>query len=136
MRKLLFITYDFPPGCTSGIYRPVKFVKHLRKFGWEPIVLTAKNPYVESYDHTLLNDLPDNTKIYRAYSIDLLKINDIIYGWLFGKPKSFLSYESSGSDSIKSEKQSFVLSAKKWVKEKIPKRFNIFLQNIKWLIPK
>ncbi len=83
MKKALMITYDFPPSRTSGIYRPVKFIKHLREFRWEPIVLTSQNPYVEAYDYTLLEDIPEGVKIYRAISPDLARIVDAVYDFLF-----------------------------------------------------
>ena len=110
MKKVLMITYDFPPARTSGIYRPVKFVKHLAKFGWEPVVLTVKNPYVPAYDHTLLKDIPKGTKIYSSRTVDLAKVNDDIHKFLFGNnsaepapSQSRNSDSNSNNDSISFE---------------------------------
>ena len=44
MKKVLFITYYFPPLPDIGAQRPYRLVKYLPKYGWEPIVLTAKLP--------------------------------------------------------------------------------------------
>ena len=131
MKKLLFITYDFPPACTSGIYRPVKFVKYLREFGWEPVVLTAKNPYVEAFDNTLMKDIPEGTKIARAFSIDLSEINDKIYEWLFGKPQAVNSTRLESLHSTLPYKSSIASSVKIWIKRNILSRINVSLQN--WL---
>jgi hypothetical protein len=42
MKKVLMIAHQFPPIGGSGVQRTVKFVKYLRDFGWEPVVLTRK----------------------------------------------------------------------------------------------
>ncbi len=85
MKKILMISYDFPPARTSGIYRPVKFVKHLRSFGWEPIVLTAKNPSVLAYDETLLKDIPPGVQVIRTSTIDLFQVTKRIHDFLYRK---------------------------------------------------
>jgi hypothetical protein len=42
MKRILMIAYHFPPlAGSSGIQRTLRFVQHLPKFGWEPIVLSA-----------------------------------------------------------------------------------------------
>ena len=40
MRRLLFHSYHFPPMGGSGAQRPLKFVRALQGFGYEPIVVT------------------------------------------------------------------------------------------------
>lgn len=45
-KKVLIITYFFPPRYGSGSVRPMGLAKHLPKFGWEPVILTAKLPGV------------------------------------------------------------------------------------------
>ncbi len=87
-KKVLIISYDFPPARSSGVYRPTKFIKHLDRWGWRPIVLTAKNPYVVSHDDSLLADIPSHTAIYRALSPDLLALEAGIYRLLFGNPRA------------------------------------------------
>ncbi|MBP9970050.1 MAG: glycosyl transferase family 1, partial [Paludibacteraceae bacterium] len=60
MKKILIISYYFPPSGGSGVQRWLKFVKYLPEFGYEPIVLTV-DPTVASYpqiDATLLQDIP------------------------------------------------------------------------------
>jgi len=86
IKKLLFISYDFPPARTSGIYRPTKFIKHLGHWGWHPTVLTAKNPFVSDYDESLLADIPPDTQIFRTPSPDILTLDKYVYRLIFGKP--------------------------------------------------
>lgn len=67
-RKVLVIAYYFPPAGGSPIQRTLKFVKYLREYGYEPIVLTTEiNPDLNKYslDYSLLNDIPKGIKIIR-----------------------------------------------------------------------
>lgn len=67
-RKVLVIAYFFPPAGGSPIQRTLKFVKYLREYGYEPIVLTTEiNPDLNKYsiDQSLLNDIPEKLQIIR-----------------------------------------------------------------------
>ena len=44
MKKVLIITYYWPPTGGSGVQRWVKFSKYLPQFGWQPIIYTPENP--------------------------------------------------------------------------------------------
>jgi len=70
MRKLLFISYHFPPALTSESLRALKTVKYLPRWGWEPIVLTVHPTKLvaRNFDNSLLSELPRNIPIYRTYS--------------------------------------------------------------------
>lgn len=65
-RRVLLVSYHFPPVGGAGVQRPVKFVKYLRRFGWDVSVLMAANPSVPAFDHSLCRDVPDDTVIERA----------------------------------------------------------------------
>ena len=45
MRRVLLITYHFPPSTAVGAVRPEKFARYLPDFGWEPAILTVKVKY-------------------------------------------------------------------------------------------
>ncbi|KYF85684.1 hypothetical protein BE20_22045 [Sorangium cellulosum] len=62
----MLISYHFPPVGGAGVQRPVKFVKYLRRFGWEASVLVAANPSAPLSDESLLRDIPAETHIARA----------------------------------------------------------------------
>ncbi|MCM0083346.1 glycosyltransferase [Geomonas sp. Red32] len=70
MRKALIVSYNFPPVGGAGVQRPVKFVKYLREFGWEPVVLSVANPSVPVLDLSLLRDIPDGVRVYRAATLE------------------------------------------------------------------
>ena len=44
MKKVLIVTYHFPPRSTVGSLRPAGLAKYLPEFGWQPIILTARLP--------------------------------------------------------------------------------------------
>lgn len=49
MKKVLLISYFYPPLAGPGAQRIEKFVKFLPEFGWMPVVLTVKAPYYRIY---------------------------------------------------------------------------------------
>jgi glycosyltransferase involved in cell wall biosynthesis len=54
MKKVLLVTHYFPPHCSMGAQRPYKLAKYLPKFGWQPIILTAKYPGRSSYEMDII----------------------------------------------------------------------------------
>jgi len=69
------IAYYFPPLATSGTYRTLKFVKYLRRFGWEPVVLTVKRGFCwEGNNEALLEEIPDGVKVFRTHSFEPVNI--------------------------------------------------------------
>lgn len=78
MEKVLIIANQFPPMGGSGVQRSVKFVKHLSKFGYEPIVFTRKTEGAKLIDETLLKDVPENTKIIRTKAYEPSEMDGIL----------------------------------------------------------
>ena len=87
MRKVLIIANQFPPMGGSGVQRSVKFVKHLRSFGYEPVVFTREVGNMPLKDETLLKDIPDGVKIYRTKPYECVEAKGIfrIPGKVLGK---------------------------------------------------
>ncbi|UCF20476.1 MAG: hypothetical protein JSU87_03440 [Gemmatimonadota bacterium] len=69
MRRVLLVTYDFPPVGGSGVQRISKFAKYLPRFGWQPIVLTSRRGRMGPQDRTLLADLGE-PEIHRTIAPD------------------------------------------------------------------
>lgn len=74
MKKVLMIAHQFPPIGGSGVQRTVKFVKYLPEYDWEGIVLTRSAKKAQLTDNTLMNDIPENTKIYRTAAWDFSEL--------------------------------------------------------------
>ena len=67
-RKVLVVTYTFPPVGGAGVQRVTKFVKYLNRYGWQPTVLTVANPSVPAIDKSLEKDIPPGTDVHVAKS--------------------------------------------------------------------
>lgn len=65
-KKILIITYYWPPAGGPGVQRWLKFAKYLPEFGWKPIIYTPENPSYPLLDETLMKDVPENIKIVRT----------------------------------------------------------------------
>lgn len=72
MKKVLIIAFEFPPLSSGGVMRCTKYVKYLRDYGWEPIVLTIdENAHpVAIIDHRLIEEIPPDIIIHRTPYID------------------------------------------------------------------
>jgi len=65
MRRVLLISYDFPPRGATGVFRITKFARYLPQFGWQPVVLTAAGAGVVR-DDALLAELPPDLEVIRV----------------------------------------------------------------------
>lgn len=65
MRKVLIISYYWPPSGGVGVLRSLKFTKYLRHFGWEPVVYTPSNADYLLRDFTNFKDIPKNLEILK-----------------------------------------------------------------------
>ncbi|OQB65973.1 MAG: putative glycosyl transferase [Bacteroidetes bacterium ADurb.Bin141] len=65
MKKVLVITYYWPPSGGAGVQRWLKFVKYLRQYGWEPVVFTVADGEFPERDDSLLKDIPEGIEIIR-----------------------------------------------------------------------
>ncbi|UOU96888.1 hypothetical protein MUU74_10325 [Chryseobacterium daecheongense] len=73
-KKILIITYYWPPAGGPGVQRWLKFAKYLPDFGWKPIIYTPENPSYPLLDDSLMKDVPENidivkTKIWEPYQL-------------------------------------------------------------------
>lgn len=71
MKRVLMVAYHFPPlAGSSGIQRTLRFVQHLPKFGWEPLVLTADPRAYERSSDDLMPEVPAGVVVRRAFALD------------------------------------------------------------------
>lgn len=64
-KKLLIITYYWPPAGGPGVQRWLKFVKYLPDFGIQPIVYIPENPTYPIVDEKLVNEVSDKAIILK-----------------------------------------------------------------------
>ena len=84
MKKVLIISYYWPPCGGIGVLRCLKIAKYLREFGWEPIIFTADNADYPSIDKTNFKDIHPDTVILRQKIWEPYKI----YRKITGKDKN------------------------------------------------
>lgn len=65
MKKVLVITYYWPPAGGPGVQRWLKFVKYLPSFGIQPIVYVPKNPNYPVLDDSLNREVPNSIKVLK-----------------------------------------------------------------------
>lgn len=64
-KKVLIITYNWPPAGGITVLRCLKIAKYLRDFGWEPVIYTAKDADYPYYDYSNDKDIPKNIEIIK-----------------------------------------------------------------------
>lgn len=123
MKKVLIITYYWPPAGGPGVQRWLKFVKYLPEFGIEPIVYIPENPTYPIIDQALSKDVSPKVtiikrKIFEPYAV----------AGLFAKNKV---KKMSAGIIPNSYKQSFTEKVALWI------RGNIFIPDARvfWAKP-
>lgn len=70
-RKILIISYYWPPSGGVGVQRWLNYALELKKLGWEPIIYTPENPQFEIKDESQLEKVKDlrviKTKIWEPF---------------------------------------------------------------------
>jgi hypothetical protein len=122
-KKILIITYYWPPAGGPGVQRWLKFVKYLPDFGIQPIVYIPENPTYPIIDQGLLSEVSEKTIIIKRKIVEP-------YQWasIFSKNKT----KKISSGIIPNQrKQSFLEKALLWI------RGNIFIPDARvlWVKP-
>ena len=105
MKKVLIISYYWPPSGGPGVQRVLNFCKHLPKFEWEPIVLTVKDGEFPVNDFSLKPSVP-NSNIYYSKSISFHKIFNLL-----SRQKSTPAYQLNPSKN-----ESILTRFSRWVR--------------------
>ncbi|OIQ18672.1 MAG: glycosyl transferase family 1 [Flavobacterium sp. MedPE-SWcel] len=123
MKKVLIITYYWPPAGGPGVQRWLKFVKYLPEHNIEPIVYIPENPTYPLIDENLVNEVDDKVTILKH------KITEP-YNWASIFSKNGTKKISSGIIPNK-KKQSIVQRLMLWV------RGNLFIPDARvlWVKP-
>lgn len=118
-KKLLIITYYWPPAGGPGVQRWLKFVKYLPDFNVQPIVYIPENPTYPIIDNGLASEVSEKAiilknKIFEPYGL----------ASFFGKNKT---KKISSGIIPNQKKQSFLEKTLLWV------RGNIFIPDARFL---
>ena len=80
MKKVLVITYYWPPSGGSGVQRWLKFAKYLPEYGWEPVIYTPLNPEANSTDEALMKDVRPGTTVLKRRILEPYSFYKMITG--------------------------------------------------------
>lgn len=64
-KRVLIITYYWPPSGGSGVQRWLKFAKYLPEAGWEPVIFTPENPDFDLRDESLEKEVPHQLEVIK-----------------------------------------------------------------------
>lgn len=123
MKRVLIISYYWPPAGGISIIRPVKLAKYLRNTGWEPVICTAKDPHYPFEDDKAVLDVPKDVEIIKVPIVEPYEIYKKLTGQ---KQKSALA------DVIQNTpKRSFFHKLSVWI------RGNFFIPDARclWINP-
>lgn len=80
MKKVLIISYYWPPAGGISVLRTLKFSKYLRQFGWEPIIYAPKNANYPYFDQENFKDVPKNITVIRKKIIEPFSLFKLFTG--------------------------------------------------------
>jgi len=80
MKKVLIITYYWPPSGGAGVQRWLKFAKYLPQYGWQPIIYTPENPDFSVQDLSLLKDIAPETEVIKTKIWEPYEIYKLLTG--------------------------------------------------------
>jgi len=113
MKKVLFITFYWPPSGKASLHWPLKMIQYLPEYGWEPCVLTVNDDTVSAADSSLLGDIAPGLKVKRTGFFDPF----LIYRKLTGKKGEILQ----ASEAISLTNHSLAHRVSLWI------RMNLFV---------
>ncbi len=70
-RRVLIISYYWPPAGGPGVQRILKFAKYLPEFGLDPIILTVNSGEYQAHDNSLSNAIRSDQKVYKTVAVGL-----------------------------------------------------------------
>jgi hypothetical protein len=102
MKKVLVITYYWPPSGGPGVQRILKFVQYLPQFGWQPVVLTVKQGEYPELDPGLQAHVSADLEIHRTRTAEPYAFYRIfVTGGKFEKIPTFVLTEQNDRNILK-----------------------------------
>jgi glycosyltransferase involved in cell wall biosynthesis len=71
LKKALLVAFHFPPiKASSGLERTLALTRYLPRYGWEPLVLTAKPSAYPAISDERMGQIPARTVVRRSLALD------------------------------------------------------------------
>ncbi len=110
MKRVLIISYYWPPTGGSGVQRWVKFAKYLPSEGWQPVIYTPENPEQLAVDESLAAEVPAEAEIIKTRIVEPYEIYKKVLR------KSGHSKEAVEVNPVNAQNMSFLQKVAMWVR--------------------
>ena len=100
MKKVLIITYYWPPAGGSGVQRWLKFSKFLPENGWKPYIFTPDSPAFDVKDEDLLSDIHIETEIWKTPIWEPYTLKEKLFGKSESSNAGIIQDKSSTKNTI------------------------------------
>lgn len=111
MKRVLIISYYWPPTGGSGVQRWVKFAKYLPSEGWMPVIYTPENPEMLTVDASLADEIPAEVEVIKRPIFEPYNLYRALTG---GKKKD--KKDSREVNPINSRKKSLGQKVSMWIR--------------------
>ena len=116
-KKVLMITYAFPPIAVAGTQRSLRFCRYLPENGWFPVVLTIRVDRGRANDFALLKRIPPGVRISRTPTIDFWRMYQKWSAREQKVVKGNQDLREAGEERSKFRKARWLITAKSIMKE-------------------
>ena len=110
MKRVLIITYYWPPTGGSGVQRWVKFAKYLPEEGWQPVIYTPENPEQLAVDTSLESEIPAEAEVIKTHITEPYELYKKFL------KKSGHSQEAVEVNPVNAQNKSILQKAAMWVR--------------------
>ena len=110
MKRVLIISYYWPPTGGSGVQRWVKFAKYLPSEGWQPVIYTPENPEQLAVDESLAAEVPAEAEVIRTHITEPYELYKKFL------KKSGHSREAVEVNPVNAQNKTFAQKAAMWVR--------------------
>ncbi len=110
MKRVLIISYYWPPTGGSGVQRWVKFAKYLPSEGWQPVIYTPENPEQLAVDESLAAEVPEDAEIVKTRIIEPYELYKKVLR------RSGHSKEAVEVNPVNAQNKSLLQKAAMWVR--------------------
>ena len=114
MKKVLFITYFWPPSGKASLHWPLDIIRHLPTDEIEPIILTVEEESFTQKDESLFNKVDPDWKVIKSKALEPFDL----YRIFIGKKKK---EKLVSSETISTENKSLTHRIALWI------RLNLFI---------
>ena len=110
MKRVLIISYYWPPTGGSGVQRWVKFAKYLPEEDWQPVIYTPENPEQLAVDASLEAEVPSEAEVIKTRITEPYALYKKVLR------RSGHSKEAVEVNPVNAQNKSFLQKAAMWVR--------------------